>query len=187
MGTKPGSPTPRAMVADNDLALGRLVDAISHSSFWPKSLILVVEDDAQNGVDHVDGHRTVALAIGPHVRRTVVDSNNYTQLSMVRTIQEIFEIPPRTRTLQSARAMHTVFTDTPSLQPYTHLPANFALDTLNPPLKKVSGKAAWAARESLGMNWAEVDDVPQDKLNRILWWDSKGYDTPYPSRPEKRR
>ena len=78
------------MVADNDLALGRIVEGISKSRFWPKSLILVVEDDAQDGVDHVDGHRTVALAIGPHVRRDAVDSNNYNHTSMVRTIQEIF-------------------------------------------------------------------------------------------------
>ncbi len=74
-GTQPGSPTPRAMVADNDLALGRIVEGISKSRFWPQSLILVVEDDAQDGFDHVDGHRTVALAIGPHIRRSVVDSN----------------------------------------------------------------------------------------------------------------
>jgi hypothetical protein len=175
------------MVADNDLALGRLVEAVSHSSFWPRSLILVVEDDSQNGVDHVDGHRTVALAIGPHVRRDLVDSNNYTHLSMVRTIQEIFEIPPRTRALKSARAMHSVFTDAPNLEPYTHLPARIALDTMNPPLKQLSGKAEWAARRSLAMNWADVDDVPQDTLNRILWWDSKGYDTPYPTPPAKKR
>ena len=77
-GTRPGSPTPRAMVADNDLALGRIVEAVSKSRFWPESLILVVEDDAQDGFDHVDGYRTVALAIGPHIRRGVVDSNFYT-------------------------------------------------------------------------------------------------------------
>ena len=187
MGTKPGAPTPRAMVADNDLALGRVVEAISHSSFWPRSLILVVEDDAQNGVDHVDGHRTVALAIGPHIRRDAVDSNNYTQLSMVRTIQEIFEIPARTRALKSARAMNSVFMPTPNLERYTHLPTNIPLDTMNPLLKQVTGKAAWAARKSLAMNWADLDDVPQDTLNRILWWDSKGYDVPYPTRSGKTR
>ena len=75
------------MVADNDLALGRIVEAISKSRFWAKSLILVVEDDAQDGFDHVDGHRTVALAIGPIVRRAEVDSNNYNHTSLVRTIR----------------------------------------------------------------------------------------------------
>ena len=185
MGTNPQSPIPRAMVADNDLALGRVVEAISKSPFWSKSLILVVEDDAQNGVDHVDGHRTVALAIGPHIRRGMLDSNLYTQLSMVRTIQEIFEITPRTRYLKSARAMHSVFTDKPDLAPYTHLPNSIPLDTMNPAIKDTKGKRAWAARQSMAMNWTEVDDVPQETLNRILWWDSKGYETLYPSLPQK--
>src|ERR1051326_7957283 len=85
-GTSPGSPVPKAMMADNDLALGRIVEGISKSRFWAGSLILVVEDDAQDGLDHVDGHRTVALAIGPHVRRAALDSNHYTHTSMVRTI-----------------------------------------------------------------------------------------------------
>src|SRR5260221_42860 len=84
--SRPGSPTPRAMVADNDFALGRIVEAISKSRFWANSLILVTEDDSQDGLDHVDGHRTVGLAIGPHVRRGVVDSNFYTHTSMIRTI-----------------------------------------------------------------------------------------------------
>ena len=89
------------MVADNDLALGRIVERITKSHVWASSLILVTEDDAQDGVDHVDGHRTVALAIGPYVRRDVVDSNNYNHTSMIRTIQEIFRIPQRTRFLGS--------------------------------------------------------------------------------------
>ncbi len=182
MGTKPGAPTPRAMVADNDLALGRVVEGISKSRFWPKSLILVVEDDAQNGVDHVDGHRTVALAIGSYVRRQAVDSNNYNHTSMIRTIQEIFQIPARTRFLKSARAMSSVFTTQADLTPYQHLVPKVALDEMNPPLRALEGKRLRAARQSSTMNWSEVDDVPQDVLNRILWWESKGYDTAYPRR-----
>ena len=181
-GTKPGSPTPRAMVADDDLALGRIVDAISKSPFWPKSLILVVEDDAQDGVDHVDGHRTVALAIGPIIRRGVVDSNNYNHTSMVRTIQEIFEIPARTRFLASARAMNSIFTSTRDLSTYTALVPEVPLDEMNPPLHALEGRRLWAARQSAAMNWKHPDDVPSDLLNHILWWDSKGYETPYPSR-----
>ena len=180
-GTRPGSPTPRAMVADNDLALGRIVEGISKSRFWAQSLILVVEDDAQDGLDHVDGHRTVALAIGPHIRRDALDSNHYTQLSMVRTIQEIFRIPPRTHYLKSARAMHSVFTTAPDLTPYWCLPSNIPLDEMNPPLAALAGRKLWAARQSLAMNWLDVDDVPSDVLNKILWWDSKGYDKPYPT------
>ncbi|HEY2931875.1 MAG TPA: alkaline phosphatase family protein [Acidobacteriota bacterium] len=186
MGTRPGAPTPRAMVADNDLALGRVVERISRSNVWPRSLILVVEDDAQNGVDHVDGHRTVALAIGPHVRRSKVDSNNYNHTSMVRTIQEIFQIPPRTRALQSARAMNSVFTGQPDTGACETLTPEVRLDEMNPPLNALNGRAKWAARQSLAMNWSEVDDVPEDVLNRILWWNSKGFDVAYPSAQKAR-
>jgi hypothetical protein len=168
------------MVADNDLALGRMVEGISKSRFWPDSLILVVEDDAQDGFDHVDGHSTVALAIGPQIRRGVVDSNNYNQLSIVRTIQDVFRIPPRTRYLTSARPMSSVFTTTRNLAPYKHIVPEIALDTMNPPLKALSGRRLRAARQCAAMNWNDVDDVPSDILNRILWWDAKGYDAEYP-------
>jgi YVTN family beta-propeller protein len=181
-GTRPGSPTPRAMVADNDLALGRIVEGISKSRFWQNTLILVVEDDAQDGFDHVDGYRTVALAIGPHIRRGAVDSNFYTHTSMVRTIQDIFEIPPRTRFASSARAMTSIFTAETDATPYRCLPARQTLDEMNPPLLSLDGKKLWAARQSLAMNWSHPDDVRSDVLNRILWWDAKGYQTPYPAR-----
>ncbi len=180
-GTRPGSPTPRAMVADNDLALGRMVEGISKSRFWKKSLILVVEDDAQDGIDHVDGHRTVALMIGPNVRRGAVDSNNYNQLSMIRTIQELFRIPARTAWLKSARAMTSVFTPERDERPYDCLPARIRLDEMNPPLKALNGRRLWAARESARMNWSDVDDIPSSTLNRILWWDAKGYETDFPA------
>jgi YVTN family beta-propeller protein len=179
-GTNPNSPTPKAMVADNDLALGRMVEAISRSRFWPQSLILVVEDDAQDGIDHVDGHRTVALAIGPHIRRGALDSNHYNQISMIRTIQAIFGIQPRTKFLQSARVMSSIFTATPDARPYKCLPTNIALDTMNAPVKALHGRRLWAAEQSRRMNWDEVDDVPTAVLNRILWWDAKGWDKAYP-------
>jgi YVTN family beta-propeller protein len=179
-GTRPGSPSPRAMVADNDLALGRVVEALSKSRFWAKSLILVVEDDAQDGLDHVDGHRTVALAIGPNVRRGAVDSNHYNHTSMVRTIQDIFGIPPRTKFLKNARAMASVFTAQADVSPYQCLKPKVELDEMNPPLKALDGRKLWAAKQSLAMNWNEPDDVPEDVLNRILWWDAKGYNRAYP-------
>ncbi len=185
-GTRPGSPTPRAMVADNDLALGRIVEAISKSRVWSQSLILVVEDDAQDGVDHVDGHRTLALAIGPHIRRAAVDSNHYNHTSMVRTIQEVLRIPPRTRFLASARAMTSIFTREADVAPYECLLEKVALDEMNPPLKALSGRQLWAARQSLAMDWSEPDDIPPDVLNRILWWDSKGYKMPYPNLKDRR-
>jgi len=185
-GTKPGTPTPRAMVADNDLALGRIVEGITKSRFWPHSLILVTEDDAQDGLDHVDGHRTLALAISPYVRRNVVDSNNYNHISLVRTIQEIFRIPQRTRYLAAARAMTSLFTAEKDLTPYERLTPKVSIDEVNPPLKALSGRRLWAARESQKMNFKDLDDAPEDLLNRILWWDAKGYDTPYPELRSRR-
>ena len=140
----------------------------------------MVEDDAQNGLDHVDGHRTVALAIGPHVRRGAVDSNNYNHTSMVRTIQDLLRIQPKTRFDQSARVMTSIFTKDADLTPHTALTPKVALDEMNPPLKALNGRKLWAAKQSLAMNWSEPDDVPQDVLNKILWWDAKGYDKPYP-------
>jgi hypothetical protein len=180
MGTDPKSPTPSAMMADDDLAIGRMVEAVTKSSFWPNSLILIVEDDAQDGVDHVDGHRTVALAIGPFIKRHAVDSNFYTQLSMIRTIQDIFRITPRTRFLKSARSMNSIFTADKDLSPYRAVTPRIALDTMNPPLKSLSGRQLWAARRSAAMDWNHVDDVPTQVLNRILWWDRKGYGTGMP-------
>jgi YVTN family beta-propeller protein len=181
-GTRPGSPTPRAMVADDDLALGRIVEGISKSRFWPKTLILVVEDDAQDGIDHVNGRRTVALAIGPFIRRGVVDSNNYNHSSMIRTIQEIYRIPSKTRFLKAARPMTSIFTAQTDLKPFEHLVPKQALDEMNPPLRALSGRRLWAARQSAAMNWKALDDAPEGVLNRILWWDAKGYDTPYPGK-----
>jgi YVTN family beta-propeller protein len=180
--TRPGAPTPKAMVADDDLALGRIVEGISKSRFWAKSLILVTEDDAQDGVDHVNGYRTVALAVGPFIRRGVVDSNNYSHLSLVRTIQEIFRIPARTRFLKAARPMTSIFTAKADARPYEHLVPQQPIDQMNPPLTALDGRRLQAARESLAMNLSEADRAPADTLNRILWWDAKGYDTPYPKR-----
>jgi YVTN family beta-propeller protein len=181
-GTRPGSPTPRAMVADDDYALGRIVEGVTKSRFWASTLILVVEDDAQNGLDHVDGHRTVALAIGPHIKRGAVDSNFYNHSSMIRTIQDIFRVPPQTRFVAAARPMGSIFTPIANPKGYTALKANIAFDEMNPPLKALNGRQLQAAKQSLAMNWHDPDDVPSDVLNRILWWDSKGYDKEYPKR-----
>jgi YVTN family beta-propeller protein len=180
MGTDPKSPTPSAMVADDDLAIGRMVEAVTKSRFWPNSLILIVEDDAQDGVDHVDGHRTVALAIGPFIKRHAVDSNFYTQLSMIRTIQDIYRIEPRTRFLKAARSMNSIFVADRDLSPYRAITPRIALDTMNPPLRSLRGRRLWAARRSAKMDWNQVDDVPTQVLNRILWWDRKGYGTGMP-------
>jgi DNA-binding beta-propeller fold protein YncE len=183
-GRNPAAPRPRSMMADNDWALGKIVERITQSRFWANTLILVVEDDAQNGVDHVSGRRTLALAIGPHIRRNTLDSNYYTHINMVRTIQDVFALEPRTRFLHNARAMNSVFTTEADLATYKAIEPAIPLDDMNPPLTAVNGREKWAAAESAKMNWDDVDDVPSDILNRILWWDAKGFDTPYPTLPE---
>jgi hypothetical protein len=156
------------------------VERISQSPIWKDTLILVTEDDAQNGVDHVDGRRTIALAIGPHVRRDVVDSNHYNHTALIRTIQEIYRIPQRTRAYQAARPMTSIFTADTDTRPYRHLDNNIQLDEMNPPLKALNGRQLWAAKQSLAMNFKDIDDIPADLLNRVLWGDAKGWNTPYP-------
>ncbi len=179
-GRNPKAPRPRSMVADNDFALGKIVEKISNSPVWAKSLILVVEDDAQDGVDHVSGRRTVALAIGPHIRREALDSNYYTHISLVRTMQDIFSIAPRTRFLANSRSMNSIFDVKANLDGYKAIEPAIKLDDMNPPTQALKGRERWAAEESAKMNWDDLDDVPSDVLNRILWWDAKGFDKPYP-------
>ncbi len=186
-GRNPRAPRPASMVADNDLALGRIVEGISNSRFWESSLVLVVEDDAQDGVDHISGRRTIALAAGPMVRRGALDENYYTQTSMVRTVQAVFGIEPKTRFLANSRVMSSLFTVRADMKPFKALPAKMKLDDMNPPLSALKGREREAAIASSRMNWAEVDDVPTDVLNRILWEDRKGWGTPYPARSKKTR
>lgn len=179
-GTRPGRPTPQAAVADNDLALGRIVEAISHSKFWKETCIFVTEDDPQNGLDHVDGHRTVGLVISPYTKRGQVISTNYSQINMVRTIENILGIPPMNQFDLTAEPMLDYFTDTPNFTPYKALPNNIPLDKLNPVLESLSGKALYWAKKSLQQDLEEEDRIDEDIFNRIIWHAVKGYDVPYP-------
>jgi YVTN family beta-propeller protein len=180
-GTKPDFPTPRAMVADNDLALGRIVEAVSRSRFWKETCILVVEDDPQNGYDHVDGHRTVALAVSPYTRRKFVDHTNYNHTGMVKTIELMLGLPPMNQMDLSATPMRHCFQETPDLTPYRAAVNRVALDEMNLPLKKLSGKALFWAQKSLALNLREGDKADEDTLNRIIWHATRGYDVPYPA------
>lgn len=179
-GTTPGFPTPRAMVADNDLALGQIIEAITRSRFWPKTCIFVVEDDPQNGYDHVDGHRTVALVISPYTKRKYVDHTNYNQTGMVKSIELMLGLPPMNQLDLSATPMRHCFQDKPDLTPYVCLPNQIPLDEMNPELKSLKGKALYWARKSMELNLEEGDKADEDTLNRILWHATRGYDTPYP-------
>ena len=179
-GTRPGSPTPRAAVADNDLALGQIVEAISHSKFWNETCIFVTEDDPQAGLDHVDGHRTVAMVISPYTKRSEVISTYYSQINMVRTMENILGIPPMNQFDLAAEPMTDCFTDTPNFTPYKALPSNLRLDELNPPLESLKGKPLHWAKMSLTQDLDDVDRIDEDTFNRIIWHSVKGYDVPYP-------
>jgi YVTN family beta-propeller protein len=180
VGTSPGSPTPRATVADNDLALGRIVEAISKSRFWKDTVIFVVEDDAQGGADHVDGHRTVAFCISPYTRRGAVDSTLYNQTSIVRTIELILGLPPMNQFDLTATPMYECFGAEKDLSPYIALPNKIPLDELNPPLRALRGKALYFAQQSLKQNFTYPDAADEDMLNRIIWHSVKGYDVRFP-------
>ena len=179
-GTRPGLPTPQAAVADNDLALGQIVEAITNSKFWKETCILVTEDDPQNGQDHVDGHRTVGMVISPYTKRGEVISTYYSQISMVRTIENIIGIPPMNQLDMSAEAMTDCFTDKPDFTPYEAVPNNIPLDQLNPALSSLTGNQLYWAQKSLEQDLEDVDRIDDDTFNRIIWHAVKGYDTPYP-------
>ena len=179
-GTTPGVSTPKAMVADNDLALGRIVEALSRSPFWSRMAIFVVEDDAQNGVDHVDGHRTVALAISPYIRRGYVDSTFYSQPSILKTIELILGLPTMSLFDLIANDMRASFTNTPDFSPYSAAGPKQSLFDLNPPLNALRGEERQAAVDSMRMRFDVPDAVPTERLNRIVWHNARGWNTPYP-------
>ncbi|MBN2580186.1 MAG: gamma-glutamyl-gamma-aminobutyrate hydrolase family protein [Pirellulales bacterium] len=181
-GTRPGMPTPEAAVADNDLALGRIIEALSRSKFWPETCVFVVEDDPQNGFDHIDGHRTVALVVSPYSRRRGVDSTNYNQTSMVRSIEQILGLPPMNQFDASATPMASCFSDRPDLTPYTAVKNHIPLDRLNPAISAIQDPAQrrWA-EASLKLPLDDVDQADEDTLNRILWHAQTGRDDTYPA------
>ena len=179
-GLRPGRPTPQAAVADNDLALGRIVEAISHSKFWKETLILVTEDDPQAGLDHVEAHRTVGFVISPYTRRGAVVSTYYTQISMVRTIEQVLGLEPMNQFDLAAEPMFDCFTDTPDFTPYKARPNNIPLDEINPKLSELKGEARYWAERSLELDLEDVDRSDEDLFNRILWFAVKGPGVPYP-------
>jgi Phosphoesterase family len=172
-GTSPGKWTVTACVGDNDLALGRLVEGLSKSRFWKELAIFVVEDDAQNGSDHVDAHRTVALAISPYIKRHTVDSTMYSTSSMLRTIELILGLEPMSQFDAAARPMFNSFTSQPDLTPYVHRPARVDINARNT-------RRAPMAEISQRLN-LEIEDRADDLLfNEIIWKAVKGKDSPMP-------
>ncbi|XZE42775.1 bifunctional YncE family protein/alkaline phosphatase family protein [Pirellulaceae bacterium SH467] len=172
-GTRVGKKTPTAMVADNDVALGMIVESISNSRYWEKSAIFVVEDDAQNGSDHVDAHRTVALAISPFIRKGTVDSTLYTTSSMLRTMELILGLAPMTQFDAAATPMYRSFGNSANPKPYTHLAPNVDLYETNTPL-------AWGAKRSEELDFTKEDAADDLLLGEIVWRSVRGASSPMP-------
>ena len=180
-GTSAGQPTPAACVADNDLAFGRIVEAVSHSRFWKDTLILAIEDDPQAGWDHVSGYRTTAFCISAYTRRGAVVSTQYNTTSLIRTLEQVLGLKPMNQFDASATPMADCFQDTPDFTPYTAVPNTVPLDQMNPPAKALLNPVLRRDAEvSARLNFREVDKAPEDVLNRILWNAMAGPDRPYP-------
>jgi YVTN family beta-propeller protein len=181
-GTAAGYPTPAASVADNDLAFGQIVEAISKSRFWRETCVLAIEDDPQGGWDHVSGYRTTACVVSPYTKRGAVVRTQYNQTSLLRTIELILGLPPMNQLDASATPMSDCFTDTPNLTPFTAVTNNVPLDQMNLEPKKISDPLLRRhAYASARLPLHAPDKCPEDLLNRILWHAMKGAQTPYPA------
>jgi len=174
VGTKEGNPTPRAMVADNDLALGQIIEALTKSRFWSSTVVFVTEDDSQSGWDHVSAYRTTGFVISPysHLQKTV--HTNYNQTCMVRTIEQILGIPPMNVIDATALPMFDCFTTLPDPEPYAKLMNKVSLTEMNKSVAELSGKAKKFALLSATPQFEHIDGGNDDLLNRILWFATKG-------------
>lgn len=174
-GLRPGYPTPAAMVADNDMAVGMLVDHISHSSIWKETAIFILEDDAQNGPDHVDAHRSIALIASPYTKRQHKESSMYSTSSMLRTMELILGLPPMSQYDAAATPMYACFSSTPDLRPFSLQANQIDLDHMNPE------EETELALLSMRMNLDQEDQAPDLLLNEIVWKAVKGEDSPMPA------
>jgi hypothetical protein len=194
-----GPPTAPAMEADNDLALGRFVDHISHSKVWDSSVIFVEEDDAQDGVDHVDGHRSPGYVISPYVRQDgVVDSTYYSQVNMTRTIEQILGLTPINQNDLVASPMKTIFVDNPpadNFKPWTHVPNLIPLDQgvtsavlrdESPAVKAL--RVGWMKKKTqiFARKHTKPDSEDPDTVNHLVWYEATGFTRPYPGEAKVR-
>ncbi len=172
-GARVGKPTPTAMVAENDLAVGRFIEHISKSPVWKESAIFILEDDAQNGSDHVDAHRSTAYVVSPYTKRKTVIHDSYTTSSMLRTIELILGMKPMSQYDAAAPSMWKCFTPTPDFAPFTHKPAQTDMDAKNTAYNK-------SARQSETFNLTEVDAAPDLEFNEVIWKAVRGEDSVMP-------
>jgi YVTN family beta-propeller protein len=180
-GTRPGAPTPEAQAADNDLAVGRVVDAVSHSKFWANTCIFAVEDDPQNGWDHVSGYRTTAYVASPYTKRGAVVNTQYNQTSLLRTMELMLGLPPMNQMDGTATPMFDCFTNTPDFTAFDAVTNQVPLDQMNPRPDEISdSQLRKDAVVSSRLPLDKEDQCPEDVFNRILWRAIKGPHTPYP-------
>ncbi|HLZ53252.1 MAG TPA: bifunctional YncE family protein/alkaline phosphatase family protein [Verrucomicrobiae bacterium] len=183
-GTAFGSPTPAAQVADNDLAVGQVVEAVSHSKYWKDTCIFAVEDDPQNGWDHVSGYRTTAYVASAYTRRGVVVSTQYNQTSLLRTMELMLGLPPMNQMDATATPMFDCFVppgESPDFTPFTAVTNQVPLDQMNSEPKKISdARLRKDAYISARLPLKKEDQCPEGVFNRILWDATKGSQTPYP-------
>lgn len=172
-GTRPGVPTPTAAVASNDYGLGLIVDRVSHSPYWKETAIFVIQDDSQDGPDHVDARRTIAQVISPYTKRRTVDSTLYTTSSMIRTIELLLGLPPMSQYDAAATPMYASLGDTADFTPFDHIAPSYDINEMNL-------KTAWGADISEQMDWTEFDEQPMFALNEIVWKSVKGADSEMP-------
>jgi YVTN family beta-propeller protein len=182
-GMTPGFPTPRAMVADNDLALARIIEAITKSRFWGSTAVFVTEDDSQSGWDHLSAYRTTGFVISPYSRLQRTVSTTYNQTSLVRTIEQILGLPPMNAIDATATPMFDCFgAVADSAYTYSPLPNLIPLDEMNRALSQLKGRDLHFARLSMENKMDEIDEGDDDVFNRILWWAAKGRQS-YPKVP----
>jgi hypothetical protein len=177
-----GCPKPAAMVADNDLAFGQIVEALSHSAFWKEMAIFGIEDDPQDGFDHVSGYRTTAYVASPYAKRGAVVSSQYNTISLLRTMEQILGMPPMNQFDAAALPMFDCFTNKSDARPFTTLANNVALDEMNPKPSAIADPLLKKnALVSARLNFKKVDACPEDTLNRILWHAQMGSGAAYPA------
>ena len=181
-GTSEGAPIPEACVADNDLAFGRIVEALSRSRFWPETVVFGIEDDPQNGWDHVSGYRTTAYCVSPYTKRGAVVSTQYNTTSLLRTIEQILGLPPMNQFDATATPMFDCFTDKPDFDPFRSVANRVPLDAMNPrPDTIADALLRRNALLSARLDFERIDACPEDVFNRILWHAVKGSAAPYPA------
>ncbi len=180
-GTSKGMPTPAASVADNDLAFGQIVEALSHSAFWKDTCVFAIEDDPQAGWDHVSGYRTTALVISPYSKRGAVVSTQYNQTSVLRTMELMLGLPPMNQFDATATPMRDCFSEVAVLTPFTALANRVPLDQMNPEPTAIRDPLLLEhALASSALPLEKLDQCPEDLLNRILWHAMRGSAAPYP-------